>query len=104
VLRLGVALLGLRLTLAQIAALGWKPVVLVLVVVVVVTVTIALSVLVAWALGFNRLFGLLTGGAGAGGSLAQPSAKGKGGAVYRDRRVGLVDRGDDRLSDAGQAV
>jgi len=60
VLRLGVALLGLRITLAQIAALGWKPVVLV---VVVVTVTISLSVLAAWFLGFNRLFGLLTGGA-----------------------------------------
>jgi uncharacterized integral membrane protein (TIGR00698 family) len=60
VLRLGVALLGLRLTLGQIAALGWKPVVLVLVV---VTVTILLSVLVARLLGFNKLFGLLTGGA-----------------------------------------
>jgi uncharacterized integral membrane protein (TIGR00698 family) len=60
VLRLGVALLGLRITLGQIAALGWKPVALV---VVVVTVTILLSVLVARALGFNKLFGLLTGGA-----------------------------------------
>jgi uncharacterized integral membrane protein (TIGR00698 family) len=60
VLRLGVALLGLRITLGQIAALGWKPVALVLVV---VTVTILLSVLVARVLGFNKLFGLLTGGA-----------------------------------------
>lgn len=60
VLRLGVALLGMRLTLAQIAALGWKPVLLV---VIVVTVTIILSVLAARALGFNKLFGLLTGGA-----------------------------------------
>jgi uncharacterized integral membrane protein (TIGR00698 family) len=60
VLRAGVALLGLRITLAQIAALGWKPVVLV---VVVVCTTILLSVLAARVLGFNKLFGLLTGGA-----------------------------------------
>jgi uncharacterized integral membrane protein (TIGR00698 family) len=60
VLRAGVALLGLRITLAQIAALGWKPVALV---VVVVCVTILLSVLAAKVLGFNKLFGLLTGGA-----------------------------------------
>lgn len=60
VLRAGVALLGLRITLAQIAALGWKPVALV---VVVVCVTILLSVLAARLLGFNKLFGLLTGGA-----------------------------------------
>jgi uncharacterized integral membrane protein (TIGR00698 family) len=60
VLRFGVALLGLRLTVAQIAALGWKPV---LMVVIVVTVTIVLSVIAARLLGFNKLFGLLTGGA-----------------------------------------
>jgi uncharacterized integral membrane protein (TIGR00698 family) len=75
VLRLGVALLGLRLTLDQIIALGWKPVLLV---VIAVGVTIALSVLVAWALGFNRLFGLLTGGAtaicGASAALALAAA------------------------------
>jgi uncharacterized integral membrane protein (TIGR00698 family) len=75
VLRLGVALLGLRLTLAQIAAMGWKPAALV---VVVVTVTISLSVLAAWMLGFNRLFGLLTGGAtaicGASAALALAAA------------------------------
>jgi uncharacterized integral membrane protein (TIGR00698 family) len=75
VLRLGVALLGLRLTLAQMAALGWKPVVMV---VVIVTVTILLSVVVARLLGFNRLFGLLTGGAtaicGASAALALAAA------------------------------
>ena len=75
VLRLGVALLGMRLTLAQIAALGWKPVLLV---VIVVTVTICLSVLAARALGFNKLFGLLTGGAtaicGASAALALAAA------------------------------
>lgn len=75
VLRFGVAMLGLRLTVAQIAALGWKPVVMV---VVVVTVTIVLSVLVARLLGFNKLFGLLTGGAtaicGASAALALAAA------------------------------
>ena len=75
VLRLGVALLGLRLTLAQMAAMGWKPVALV---VTIVAVTIALSVLAAYFLGFNKLFGLLTGGAtaicGASAALALAAA------------------------------
>ena len=60
ILRLGVALLGTRITLEQIAALGWEPVQLV---VVSVVATIVLSMLVARALGFNVLFGLLSGGA-----------------------------------------
>ncbi len=75
VLRLGVALLGLRLTLAQMAALGWKPVVMV---VVIVTLTILSSIVAARLLGFNRLFGLLTGGAtaicGASAALALAAA------------------------------
>lgn len=75
VLRLGVALLGLRLTLAQMAALGWKPVVMV---VVIVTVTILCSIVAAKLMGFNRLFGLLTGGAtaicGASAALALAAA------------------------------
>jgi uncharacterized integral membrane protein (TIGR00698 family) len=57
------------------AALGWKPV---LMVVGVVVVTILLSVLAARMLGFNRLFGLLTGGAtaicGASAALALAAA------------------------------
>ncbi|MHA6160064.1 YeiH family protein [Pseudomonas sichuanensis] len=75
VLRLGVALLGMRITLGQIASLGWKPVVLV---VTLVVVTILVSVLAARALGFSRLFGLLTGGAtaicGASAALALAAA------------------------------
>ena len=43
-LRIGVALLGLRITLAQVAALGWQPVALV---VVSVALTIGVSMLVA---------------------------------------------------------
>lgn len=75
VLRVGVALLGLRLTFAQIAALGWQPVVMV---VVLVSVTILVSIVAARAMGFSRLFGLLTGGAtaicGASAALALAAA------------------------------
>ena len=60
VLRLGVALLGFRITLGQIAALGPNPVLLVIAA---VGLTIAFSVLLAWAMGFTRSFGLLSGGA-----------------------------------------
>jgi uncharacterized integral membrane protein (TIGR00698 family) len=74
-LRLGVALLGLRITLAQVTALGWGPVLLV---VLCVVLTIGLSVLAARALGFQGLFGLLTGGAtaicGASAALALSAA------------------------------
>ena len=59
-LRVGVALLGLRITIAQIAALGWHPVLLV---VVSVVLTIVMSVVAARLFGFKGIFGLLTGGA-----------------------------------------
>src|SRR5690349_12752213 len=75
VLRIGVALLGMRITLEQIAALGWKPVALV---VILVVVTIGVSVIAAKAMGFQRLFGMLTGGAtaicGASAALALAAA------------------------------
>ena len=75
VLRIGVALLGMRITLEQIAALGWKPVVLV---VTLVVVTIGVSVIAAKLMGFQRLFGMLTGGAtaicGASAALALAAA------------------------------
>src|SRR5262245_21661610 len=74
-LRIGVALLGLRITLEQVVALGWGPV---LMVVASVAITITLSMVVARALGFQSLFGLLTGGAtaicGASAALALPAA------------------------------
>jgi uncharacterized integral membrane protein (TIGR00698 family) len=60
VLRLGVAMLGFRITLWQIVALGWKPVVLV---VALVTLTILASIWLARRMGFDGRFGLLTGGA-----------------------------------------
>ncbi|MBT9596487.1 MAG: putative sulfate exporter family transporter [Vitreoscilla sp.] len=75
VLRVGIALLGLRITGGQVLALGWEPLALV---VVSVVLTIALSMLVARALGFQTLFGLLTGGAtaicGASAALALSAA------------------------------
>jgi len=60
ILRVGVALLGMRITFSQIAAMGWHPVLLV---VTSVVVTISVSMLVARLMGFQSLFGLLTGGA-----------------------------------------
>ncbi len=74
-LRVGVALLGLRITLDQVAALGWRPVLLV---VLCVALTIAVSMVAARAMGFQGLFGLLTGGAtaicGASAALALSAA------------------------------
>jgi len=60
VLRVGVALLGMRITFSQIAALGWHPVVMV---VASVVITIVVAMIAARAMGFQTLFGLLTGGA-----------------------------------------
>lgn len=74
-LRVGVALLGLRITAAQVIALGWQPVALI---VVSVALTIAVAMVAARALGFQPLFGLLTGGAtaicGASAALALAAA------------------------------
>lgn len=75
VLRWGVALLGLRITASQVVELGWQPVVLVAVCLV---LTIGVSMIVARWLGFNVLFGLLSGGAtaicGASAALALAAA------------------------------
>ncbi|MBC5786141.1 putative sulfate exporter family transporter [Ramlibacter sp. USB13] len=75
VLRIGIALLGLRITIAQVAALGWGPVGLVIACVV---LTIVVSVFAAKALGFQAIFGMLTGGAtaicGASAALALSAA------------------------------
>ena len=75
VLRFGVALLGLRITVGQIAELGWGPVGIV---VVSVILTISVSMLLARLMGFQSLFGLLSGGAtaicGASAALALAAA------------------------------
>jgi uncharacterized integral membrane protein (TIGR00698 family) len=74
-LRFGVALLGLRITGSQVGALGLGPVLLV---VLSVAITIGVSMLAARALGFQSLFGLLSGGAtaicGASAALALSAA------------------------------
>jgi uncharacterized integral membrane protein (TIGR00698 family) len=74
-LRWGVALLGLRITAAQVVALGWHPVLLVAVSLV---LTIGVSMAVARLMRFNILFGLLSGGAtaicGASAALALAAA------------------------------
>lgn len=75
VLRIGVALLGLRITVGQIAELGWQPVAIV---VVSVILTIGVSMLAARLMGFQTVFGLLSGGAtaicGASAALALAAA------------------------------
>ena len=60
ILRIGVALLGMRITFSQITELGLHPV---LMVVLSVTLTICFGLLVARAMGFSWAFGMLTGGA-----------------------------------------
>jgi uncharacterized integral membrane protein (TIGR00698 family) len=59
-LRLGVALLGVRITLGQITALGPLPIAIV---VVSVALTMAFGILLARLLGYRNRFGVLTGGA-----------------------------------------
>jgi uncharacterized integral membrane protein (TIGR00698 family) len=60
VLRIGVALLGLRITAGQVVELGWQPLAIV---VLSVILTIGVSMVLARMLGFQSLFGLLSGGA-----------------------------------------
>lgn len=75
VLRLGVALLGLRIGVGQVQALGWQTVAMVLLA---VALTIGCGVVLARCLGFQMFFGLLTGGAvaicGASAALALSAA------------------------------
>ena len=74
-LRIGIALLGLRITLGAGRGAGLGPVVLV---VLSVVLTIGVSMVAARLLGFQGLFGLLTGGAtaicGASAALALAAA------------------------------
>ncbi|MET0657001.1 MAG: putative sulfate exporter family transporter [Steroidobacteraceae bacterium] len=75
VLRFGVALLGVRITFEHLAQLSWPPVALV---VIAVIATLLVSIAAARMLGFNALFGFLTGGAtaicGASAALALSAA------------------------------
>ena len=60
VMRIGIALLGMRITIEQMTALGWQPIALV---VALIVITISVSIVVAKLIGFQKLFGMLTGGA-----------------------------------------
>ena len=75
VLRVGIALLGLRITAGQVAALGWEPSLLV---VGSVAATITVGIVAARLMGFDWRFGLLSGGAtaicGASAALAISAA------------------------------
>ncbi len=75
VLRWGVALLGLKITMAQVQVMGWQPV---LMVVLAVAASIGLGIVVARWMGFKTFFGLLSGGAvgicGASAALAIAAA------------------------------
>ena len=59
-LRLGVALLGLRLTFSEVSSLGWAPVALVILAVI---TTIFVGVLLSRIMGCGARLGILTGGA-----------------------------------------
>ncbi|MEJ8859666.1 putative sulfate exporter family transporter [Variovorax robiniae] len=59
-LRIGVALLGVRITLGQVSALGAMPIAMV---VVSVALTIGFGILLARLMGYRNRFGVLTGGA-----------------------------------------
>jgi uncharacterized integral membrane protein (TIGR00698 family) len=91
VLRTGVALLGLRITIAQVAALGWTTIVLVIAT---VSLTIVGGILVARVFGLGSAFGTLTGGAvaicGASAALAIASILPKHPNAERDASFTVI--------------
>ncbi len=91
VLRTGVALLGLRITVSQVQALGWSTIAIV---VATVAVTIVAGVLIARALRLGNAFGTLTGGAvaicGASAALAIASILPKHRHAERDASFTVI--------------
>ena len=91
VLRAGVALLGLRITIAQVQALGWTTILLV---VATVALTIGAGIAVAKALKLGSAFGTLTGGAvaicGASAALAIASILPKHKNAERDASFTVI--------------
>ena len=59
-LRTGVALLGLRISMNEVITMGWQPIAIASISIV---LTICFGAILARKLGFNRRFGMLTGGA-----------------------------------------
>jgi len=91
ILRVGVALLGARITVSQIMGLGWMPIVTV---VVGVVTTIGLGTVASRWLGLKRSFGILSGGAvgicGASAALAIASVLPKDDDAERDTILTVV--------------
>jgi len=91
VLRVGVALLGVRITLAQVTGLGWGTVVLVIVAVI---ATILAGIAAARVLSQPRIFGVLTGGAvaicGASAALAVSSVLPRHAHTDRDLSFAVI--------------
>ncbi|WP_262691632.1 YeiH family protein [Kordiimonas aestuarii] len=91
VLRIGVALLGLRIALADVMALGWQTFVLMAVGIV---TSILFGLLVARLFGLKRRFGALTGGAvaicGASAALALSAVMPKSDEQERDTVFAVV--------------
>jgi uncharacterized integral membrane protein (TIGR00698 family) len=91
VLRTGVALLGLRITIHQVTALGWLTVLLVIASVV---LTLLVGIALARALGLGSAFGTLTGGAvaicGASAALAIASILPKHKHAERDASFTVI--------------
>ena len=91
VLRAGVALLGLRITIAQVEALGWTTILLV---VATVALTILAGIAIARALKLGSAFGTLTGGAvaicGASAALAIASILPKHKHAERDASFTVI--------------
>lgn len=90
-LRLGVALLGLRLTVADVASLGWTPVLLVLSA---VLATLLFGVVLGRLLGCERQLGVLTGGSvaicGASAAMAISSVLPKGPDTQRQTLFTII--------------
>jgi uncharacterized integral membrane protein (TIGR00698 family) len=90
-LRIGVALLGLRITLGEIASLGWP---ITMMVVSAVLLTIVCGALLASRANHERNFGLLTGGAvaicGASAALAISAALPKHANSHRDATFTVI--------------
>jgi uncharacterized integral membrane protein (TIGR00698 family) len=91
VLRVGVALLGLRITIAQVQALGWE---VIAIAVASVAATIVAGILAARALKLGNAFGMLTGGAvaicGASAALAIASLLPKHKHAERDASFTVI--------------
>ena len=91
VLRTGVALLGLRITIDQVTALGWGTVALV---VISVALTVVVGIAVARAMNLGSAFGTLTGGAvaicGASAALAIASILPKHTNAERDASFTVI--------------